>query len=484
MANITGTNGKDTLTSTTAYDIIKGLGGNDLIISNGGDGPDLIDGGAGIDTVDYSPSNNSISVGINKSDGSIVINRNIPSGYGYFITEAQDKLTSVETVIASTKLLGTVDFYDGPPRPTDTDPVTISLDLSKNKLTYSAAAFGTKTITVKNFQNASGGAGNDRIKGNDLDNLIIGNGGSDTIIGSKGNDTIYGFVTNIRNYRGSFGVVVSEGGTNTMDYSNLGAAVKINLPSTYGERNFSATNSQTRVNFTVDKSGFGTDKISDFSKIIGANNKKNTIDLSSAGYGNQLDVNLAKNSMNIITPSDGVYDTFTAKYELVNFVNVIGGKYNDTIVGGNKNSTLTGGGGNDKITGGNNNDIITGTDSTYKGVGEIDTLTGGGGKDKFVLGDKNGAYYVGKGANDYALITDFNLFEDSISIGSLKNYSFASAGNNTIDLYSGKDIKTRDLIAKIQIAGGISTVTSNAKSAMSPDASLNALVGKINIIST
>jgi hypothetical protein len=65
-----------------------------------------------------------------------------------------------------------------------------------------------------------------------------------------------------------------------------------------------------------------------------------------------------------------------------------------------------------------------------------------------------------------------------------QNYSFAFGGNNTIDLYSGKDINHRDLIAKIQIAGGISSVASNAKSAMSPDASLNALVGKINIIST
>jgi hypothetical protein len=100
-----------------------------------------------------------------------------------------------------------------------------------------------------------------------------------------------------------------------------------------------------------------------------------------------------------------------------------------------------------------------------------------------VLGDKNGAYYVGKGANDYALITDFDLTQDSISIGSLKNYSFALEGKDTIDLYSSKDINTRDLIAKIQIAGGISTVSSNAKSALSPDASLNAFVGKLNIIS-
>ena len=157
-------------------------------------------------------------------------------------------------------------------------------------------------------------------------------------------------------------------------------------------------------------------------------------------------------------------DNSVRQIEVVNFVNAIGTKGDDKIVGANKNSELTGGGGNDTITGGNKKDILTGTDSTARGVGEVDILTGGGGRDKFILGDTNGAYYVGKGNDDYATITDFNLFQDSISIGSLKDYSFAAGGNNTINLYSGKDVQTRDLVAKIQLAGGISTVNSNARS--------------------
>ena len=116
-------------------------------------------------------------------------------------------------------------------------------------------------------------------------------------------------------------------------------------------------------------------------------------------------------------------------------------------------------------------------------MGEVDILTGGGGRDKFILGDKNGAYYVGKGNNDYAMITDFNLFQDSISIGSLKNYSFAAGGNNTINLYSGKDVKTRDLIAKIQIAGGINTANSNARSIAGSSPNLDAIISKMDIIS-
>jgi uncharacterized delta-60 repeat protein len=131
-----------------------------------------------------------------------------------------------------------------------------------------------------------------------------------------------------------------------------------------------------------------------------------------------------------------------------------GGAGNDTLSGGAGNNTLVGGAGNDQITGGNQNDIITGTDRTARGVGEVDTLTGGGGRDKFVLGNANGAYYVGNRSNDYAQINDFNLFQDSIDLGNSKNYSFALEGTNTINLFAGKDVNTRDLIAKIQLADG------------------------------
>jgi hypothetical protein len=75
---------------------------------------------------------------------------------------------------------------------------------------------------------------------------------------------------------------------------------------------------------------------------------------------------------------------------VTNFVNAIGIKNNDTIVGANVSGKLTGGG-NDTISGGNQNDRFTGTDSSARGVGEVDTLTGGSCKDKFILGDSQGA---------------------------------------------------------------------------------------------
>jgi Ca2+-binding RTX toxin-like protein len=338
------------------------------------------------------------------------------------------------------------------------------VDLSKNRVTYSVASIGTKTLTVKNFSNVIGSPGNDKIKVNGVNGLIAGGDGDDVIIGGGGGYLIYG-------NGNSRSLPPNE--KNTIDYSDLGTSLSLRVLGEYD-------NDDRRL--FVDKSS-GRDQINQFQKIIGARNQTNTIDAhTDDGSTNQtrIDVNLAENSLkriSLFAPNP------VQQFEVVNFVNFVGSKQNDTIVGANKNGKLTGGGGNDTITGGNKNDIITGSDSTARGVGEVDTLTGGGGRDKFVLGDEKGAYYVGKGANDYALITDFNLFKDSISIGSLKDYSFALEGTNTIDLYSGKDVNTRDLIAKIQIAGGISSVAGNAKSVMGAEASLNAIVCKLDIVS-
>jgi Ca2+-binding RTX toxin-like protein len=452
MANITGTNGQDTLTGTASDDVIKGLGGNDIIIAS--DGNDVIDGGNGNDTVDYSSNGifeNQVLFG--SLDGSITVTHRQAIGSESF----QDKLVNIETIIGRTQS----DIFTRNILSFGSNQ-SVEVDLSKNQAVYSSPSFGTKTLTVKNFSRViTNGSGSSRIKGDDLDNIIESFGtGKKTIIGSKGNDTLAGVLNS------------------TVDYSNIGRTISLNVPGSFGTPPSGLVDS--RLN--IDKSDFGIDSINRFEKIIGANNKENSINGSTAAFGSKLDVNLKNNSLNIIVPSS-IFDERIEKYEVVNFVNVIGGQYNDTIVGANKNGKLTGGGGNDTITGGNRNDIITGSDNTARGVGEVDILIGGGGRDKFILGDKNGAYYVGKGKDDYATITDFNLFQDSIDLGGFKNYSFASGGGNTIELYSGKDVNTRDLIAKIQLAGGISTASSNSRSIAGSSPNLDSIISRLDIIS-
>lgn len=81
------------------------------------------------------------------------------------------------------------------------------------------------------------------------------------------------------------------------------------------------------------------------------------------------------------------------------------------------------------IFGGNDDDTLIGVDSTSvnPGKGEIDLFMGIKGADTFVLGDQKSSYYVGLGAQDYALITDL-WAEDRIQLhGSASDYVLGSA---------------------------------------------------------
>jgi Ca2+-binding RTX toxin-like protein len=440
MANITGTEGNDTLTGTAENDTILALGGDDRII--GSAGTDTIDGGTGNDTLDYS------SVEYSTLNFAVGIQNNIATtGSGSVISSTQ--VSNVETIVANPNQSNTIDFKSA----SLVGRASSVVDLSKNLLTFVNDPFNSKTssISVENFQNVTDAA---RVIGNDLDN-IFNMRPSGTVVGSKGNDTI----------------TTSLG---SVDYSNLGHAITL-----------SATDYFVA---TIDKGSFGQDRTVGFNRFIGATNESNTIDASTLPNGYNINVNLTTNSLQI-------YNNSFVPFTVTNFANVIGTKNNDTIVGANVSGTLTGGGGKDTITGGSQNDILTGTDRTARGVGEVDILTGGGGSDKFSLGDSQGAYYLGNGSNDYATITDFNLLQDSIDIGSLSSYSFALEGTSTINLFAGTDVNTRDLIAKITIADlGISssgTVTSannrsisNSSILDSVSTSVDAISSKINILSS
>ncbi len=104
---------------------------------------------------------------------------------------------------------------------------------------------------------------------------------------------------------------------------------------------------------------------------------------------------------------------------------------NDFLFSGNGSDSLFGYTGNDILTGGAGDDFVNGAGFAYDdftgpqsfGDGEIDVLTGGTGRDTFQLwggSARSGisVYYDSVGKNDYALITDFNLNEDYISLAS------------------------------------------------------------------
>jgi Ca2+-binding RTX toxin-like protein len=480
MATITGTEGADILQGTSVdplvipppggssdsgRDTINALGGDDVIFATTGE--DTIDGGGGNDILDFSKTNKDIFLNYNGGgyDNVDFSRREAPRPSEEAVL---GRISNIETIIGNPNKSNTInDFLRSRGIVSNTK---VDVDLATGRATYFGLAGETpSTYNFQNFDNILTPNSQGTFIGNDRNNQISAGNGS-TIVGSGGNDDLSG---------------------QTIDYSNLSNAVKFSAGwSTAGGRGGFTADTSAIGN----KGSFGTDKIGGtYRKIIGATNKQNTLEVNPSRNEARLDLNLANNSMTATDFFGSPNNQIT--YEIVNFVNAIGGKRDDTIVGSNANGKLTGGGGNDTITGGTGNDRITGTDITARGVGEVDTLTGGGGRDKFILGNSSGAYYLGNGANAYASITDFNLLQDSIDVGSLKDYSLAFDGAKTIDLFAGKDVNTRDLIAKIQLAdlnvASFSKSASSSAGMMSVNSSsmgdaisgIDAIASKIDILS-
>jgi hypothetical protein len=144
----------------------------------------------------------------------------------------------------------------------------------------------------------------------------------------------------------------------------------------------------------------------------------------------------------------------------------------------NRRGYFTGTTGNDIITGFGANSTITGIDlinpvltvdgklefsSTKLGAGEVDILIGGAGRDTFFLSSKTGilptSFYASNGSADYALIQNFELGSDTISLGgsSVRNYKLEAVnGNLNISTLSG------DLIATVEGVTSLSEIPTSS----------------------
>lgn len=224
------TNGADTILGDGEAESIYGLGGDDVI--KGGGGADRLYGGAGIDTAVYSDSDEGVWV-------------SLTAGRGLGGTAEGDQLFEIENVTGSAyrdelygnsndntlngdggddlikggggsdRLSGGTgndtleidglgdDYVDGGSG-NDTlsfgyvDPhvlhgVTVSLASGHATLGPSAPSrFPADPPEIVNVENVVGTEANDRISGNDVDNILLGYGGFDRLSGGQGNDTIDG----------------------------------------------------------------------------------------------------------------------------------------------------------------------------------------------------------------------------------------------------------------------------------------------------
>ena len=180
---------------------------------------------------------------------------------------------------------------------------------------------------------------------------------------------------------------------------------------------------------------------------------------------NDITFGLQAQEAGIVTMVGGVNDdTFNASAYTTASVTLSGAAGDDSLLSG---------GGNDTISGGSGNDFLSGASPLTGGVGtgslgnEIDTLTGGSGADTFALADSSNAYYYGfdAGAENYALITDFDAATDKLQLKSGVNYAIGGANYGALggaNSYLYQDFNGNavadageDLIAAIKATGGL-----------------------------
>ncbi|WP_263833874.1 beta strand repeat-containing protein [Sulfurospirillum oryzae] len=308
--------GADTITGADTG-ILKTIytgGGNDII--NGGTlgetlygeaGNDTLRGGGGVDTL-YGGTGNDVVYGA--IDGDTLYGDN---GTGNVLGTSD-----------------TLDFSD----------IATNLVVNMSTQSTTGGTVNTNASIFFEFENITGGSGDDQITGDANANILKGAAGNDTFFVSNGADTIDGGL-----------------GIDTMDFSSRNSSVNVNL-ATLQIINNGNGETQSLQNIENLSGGNAGDTLYGDSLV-------NTI------FGNLGADQIFGNDGNDVLYGDNVGNTHTT----ADGHNTLdGGVGNDTLYAGDSGDTLIGSAGNDTLYGGAGADVLQG------GAGD-DTLDGGGGID-------------------------------------------------------------------------------------------------------
>lgn len=401
-AGIIGNNGANVLTAIGLFansidgrsgdDTIDAGDGNDTVI--GGFGADSMAGGAGIDTLSYAGSGGvQVRLWAGTATGGHAAGdvfsgfENLAGGGGYDSLAGNGGNNAIFGNDGNDTIEGGAgaDTLDGGNGVDTLHYGAVTADMTvllwNNTVTGGA---GTGDV-ISNFENVTGGSGNDSLSGNGLANNLQGNNGNDTLDGGAGADTLNG-----------------GGGTDTLSYSAVAVGVTVRL-----------------WNNTATGGAATGDVIANFENVIGGT--ANDL-IEGNGVANLLTGGNGDDTLNGFGGNDTLNGGLGA--DLLN-----GGAGIDTLsyVGSTGvqvrlwNSTATGGhatgdviSGFENVLGGNGFDLIQGSAvaNVLEGGAGNDTLTGGGGADFF-------DFRSGFGADR---VTDFG-----IGVDTLRFYGFTSA---------------------------------------------------------
>ncbi|NVJ98219.1 MAG: hypothetical protein HWE25_08705 [Alphaproteobacteria bacterium] len=270
----------------------------------------------------------------------------------------------------------------------------------------------TVLITDKSWiEKAHGGAGNDRITGNILDNVLSGGAGNDTLLGGAGADQLWAG-------EGDLGADVFFGGAGN-DILGGGAGNDILVGGAAGGNSLAGANTlfggagddvliagnwnDGNENALYDPGEAMTGD--DLMNTLWAGDGQDTVVGASAG-----DALGGGRGDDILQGLDGQDTIFGGKGDGADTIQ--GGAGDDQLFGGLGSDALDGGDGNDVLYAGGGNDLVSGAagDDTLGATPGDDTLEGGDGADLFTFGVDHG--------ND--VISDFDLQQDELSFANLE----------------------------------------------------------------
>jgi len=282
------------------------------------------------------------------------------------------------------------------------------------------------------IENATSGAGNDTLIGNQVANVLIGNDGDDTLTGVGGDDTLYGGngsdTAVYSGLRSQYAVVTLSNGSLQITDTRSGANDGVDIVWTmeffkFADNVYSAVDLVSGVTsptpVVTNQTLTGTSGVD---TLIGAAGADTLIGLAGADRldgGEGMDTAsyataTAGLTVNMLTPSKSTRDAYGDIF--ISIENLIGSNYNDTLCGDNLANVISGRGGSDYLYGNGGADTLyggAGKDVLYGGAG-ADQLFGGDGLDTFVfttLSDSTTA------AHD--VINDFMRGDDKIDLRSI-----------------------------------------------------------------
>lgn len=408
-----GGDGSDTLDGGDNSDTLYGEAGNDMLI--GGSGHDSIYGGIGQDTIDA-------------GDGSDVIygqdgNDTIDGGAGMDTISGQDGNDTIDGGADNDVITGGdgddtisgnlgVDNLDGGNGSDFVDYTFSAMNWNVDLTTELASTnFGVIPESVRNFEGARMGSGNDVVRGTTGANSLYGGAGNDELRGLAGNDWLDGEGGNdVLNGGLGDDFLIGGSGYDIASYADDLAGVLVDLnvvgvQNTFGSGSDLLQSIEGLIGSAHSDILFGNDGDNQLSGGLGEDQMfgGEGADILTGGGGNDnlfgglgndvlsggtgtdwANYSLQTSGVHVSLATENAQNTLGAGFDtLISIENVVGTAYADLLIGNTGANRLEGGGGNDVITGGAGSDVLfggAGSDTLNGGTGN-DVLEGGSGTD-------------------------------------------------------------------------------------------------------